>query len=165
VGGGIAAVATRGGSGDQALAREVESSHVRSLMLAHLLDVPSTDQHTVKPWFAGKVDVSPPVVRLDSTGTILLGGRLDYVRGRTVAVVVYQRRRHVVNLYAWPAAGAPDAGLAESDVDGYHLLRWREGGVELWAVSDLNLSELREFAAAIRSASTPADPAAPPRPR
>jgi anti-sigma factor RsiW len=161
--GGVATLATQrvaARRADDAVAREVEASHVRSLMLAHLLDVPSTDQHTVKPWFAGKVDFSPPVVRLDASGVVLLGGRVDYVRGRPAAVIVYRLRQHVINLYVWPAPDDADADPAESEVAGYHLVRWRAGGLEQWAVSDLNPTELRAVATAIRSAS---GRAAPPR--
>jgi anti-sigma factor RsiW len=138
-------------SGDQnpLLAQEVLDSHVRSLMADHLFDVPSTDQHTVKPWFDGKLDFAPPVIDLVSDGFELAGGRLDYINGRPVATTVYRRRKHIVNLMMWPENGeaAPSATIR----NGYNLLHWKTGGMEYWAVSDLNLEELREFVALIRS--------------
>lgn len=127
---------------------EVLSSHIRSLMPGHLFDIASTDQHNVKPWFNGRLDVSPAVPRLDSLGFPLLGGRVDYVENRPVAVVVYGRRQHVINVFSWPAAtGAPLAPAASTE-HGYHLVHWRTEGLELWAVSDLNLSELQQFVSA-----------------
>jgi anti-sigma factor RsiW len=134
-------------------ADELLSSHVRSLMPGHLTDVVSTNQHAVKPWFNGRVDVSPSVPNLDSLGFPLVGGRTDYVRGRTVPVVVYARRQHTINVYAWPsAAGAPSTKPAESSRQGYHVLRWSRDGVEYSAVSDLNVAELRSFVASFTAA-------------
>jgi anti-sigma factor RsiW len=138
-------------SGDQnpLLAQEVLDSHVRSLMADHLFDVPSTDQHTVKPWFDGKLDFAPPVIDLAGDGFELAGGRLDYIDGRPVATTVYRRRKHVINLMMWPENGT--SAVAATMRNGYNLLHWREGGLEFWAVSDLNPQELREFATLIRS--------------
>jgi anti-sigma factor RsiW len=123
---------------------EVLTSHVRSLMPGHLTDVASTNQHNVKPWFNGRVDLSPPVPGLDSAGFVLSGGRLDYVAGRAVAAVVYMRRQHVVNVFSWPAAG-DDTRASVVTMQGYHLVSWRSDGVAFWAVSDLNATELSQF--------------------
>lgn len=120
-------------------------SHIRSLMPGHLIDVPSTNQHTVKPWFNGRVDLSPAVPNLDSAGFPLLGGRLDYVEGRAVPVVVYGRRQHVINVYSWPGGPAGSARPGTLDEKGYHLVEWVNGDVDMWAVSDLNRGELQQF--------------------
>ena len=130
------------------LADEVIAGHVRSLEAAHLMDVPSTDKHTVKPWFAGKLDYSPSVEDLAAQGFPLIGGRLDYLDGRPVAALVYRRAAHTINLFEWPASGetAPRARTER----GFHLVRWTRGGMTYWAVSDLNEAELRQFAALLR---------------
>lgn len=131
------------------LAQEMLDSHVRSLMADHLYDVPSTDQHTVKPWFDGKLDFAPPVVDLTSDGFELAGGRLDYIDGRPVATVVYRRRKHVINLSMWPESTT--APLSATMRNGYSLLHWKNGSLEFWAVSDLNPQELREFVGLIQA--------------
>lgn len=138
-------------TGSAAVQQEVLASHIRSLMPEHLTDVASNDQHNVKPWFNGRLPYSPPVVRLDDAGFALLGGRLDYVDGRTVAVIVYGRRKHIINVFAWPVPD-PEAGVSLEQANGYHMLRWRSGGAELWAVSDLNVAELRDFVVRFRRA-------------
>ena len=132
-------------SGDL-LAQEIVASHVRSMMADHLTDVSSSNQHTVKPWFDGKLDFSPPVKDLSQQGFILTGGRLDYIDGRNVAVVVYMRRQHVINVFSWPASGAPEQVAKSSSSNGYHLLRARHNGLDVWIVSDLNEAELKDFA-------------------
>ena len=127
------------------LADQIIQSHIRSLMPNHLTDVPSTDQHTVKPWFNGKVDYSPSVKDLSSAGFPLVGGRLDYIGDRAVAVLVYQRRQHVINLFTWPLSRSPASELSQSTMQGYHMLPWHDGQMEFCAVSDLNLEELEQF--------------------
>ncbi len=149
---GATLVAARARLDGERVEQQVLASHIRSLMPDHLTDVRSTDQHTVKPWFNGRLDFSPAVVRLDSLGFPLLGGRLDYVGGRPVAVVVYGRRQHVVNVFSWPT-GAADAGMSSGASHGYHALHWRAAGVEHWVVSDLNAVELGQFAALLRQAA------------
>lgn len=139
----------RPGEQNQLLVQEVLDNHVRSMMADHLVDVPSSDQHTVKPWFDGKLDFAPPVIDLTSDGFELTGGRLDYIDGRPVATVVYRRRKHIVNLSMWP--GNETAPLSAIMRNGYNLLQWKERGMEYWAVSDLNVQELREFVSLIRS--------------
>jgi anti-sigma factor RsiW len=116
-------------------------------MPAHLTDVASNDQHNVKPWFNGRLDFSPSVPRLEDAGFPLLGGRLDYVRGRPVAVVVYGRRQHVINVFSWPAETGGDVDRTLTTSHGYNLLHWRRGGTEHWVVSDLNAAELQQFVA------------------
>jgi anti-sigma factor RsiW len=143
------ATVLRRGVQSRAVADELLASHVRSLMPGHLTDIVSTDQHNVKPWFNGRVDLSPPVPRLDSAGFPLVGGRIDYVSSRPVAVVVYTRRQHVINVYAWPSTG-DDEAVRPATSNGYHFVHWRSGQVESWAVSDLNASELAAFVALFR---------------
>ncbi len=127
-----------------AVAQEIVSSHVRSLIGDHLLDVQSTDQHNVKPWFNGKLDYSPDVRDFAADGFPLIGGRIDYVDHRPVAVLVYKRRQHSINLFVWPSGGKL---VAPENVNGFNLATWNRDGMNYCAVSDLNAGELREFAA------------------
>jgi anti-sigma factor RsiW len=131
---------------DDALLADLTESHVRSLMVDHLTDVTSTDQHTVKPWFDGKIDFAPPVKELREKGFPLLGGRLDFVEGHTAAALVYGRQKHLLNLFIWPAGeGAGASEVQASTRNGYHLLRWSDGSMSYSLISDLNEAELRQF--------------------
>ncbi len=126
------------------LAQEVQSAHVRSLMASHLTDITSTDQHTVKPWFDGKLDFSPPVEDLATQGFPLIGGRLDYIDNHPVAALVYQRNKHDINLFIWPSDNKVE-GLQYSTHNGYNVYHWTQSGMTYWAVSDLNPDELKSF--------------------
>ena len=129
-----------------AIIEEVVNGHVRSLMASHLFDVQSTDQHTVKPWFLGKLDFSPPVVDLAPIGFPLVGGRLDYLAGRPAAALVYQRRQHTINLFVAPdRRGAGRAAAEERSIRGFHVRHWTHDGMSFWAVSDLNDGDLDAF--------------------
>jgi anti-sigma factor RsiW len=138
----------RSGEQDQRILGEVVSAHLRSLQADHLTDVQSTDQHTVKPWFNGRLDVAPPVVDLTAVGFTLLGGRLDYVAGRAVAAIAYRRRVHVINLFVTPdfgrGLGAERATKMET-LQGFNIRRWTSSGLNFWAVSDISADELQEF--------------------
>ena len=144
LGSGVTFMAASGSRRTNVLADQVLASHVRSLMPDHLTDVRSSDQHNVKPWFNGRLDFSPTVPRLEDQGFPLVGGRLDYVGGRPVAVVVYSRRQHMINVFSWPSTEHAE-GLTASMANGYNLLHWRAGGAERWVVSDLNAGELKGF--------------------
>jgi anti-sigma factor RsiW len=129
---------------DQRIVGDVVSAHLRSLQVEHLTDVQTSDQHTVKPWFNGRLDVAPPVVDLTAQGFTLLGGRLDYIDGRAVAAIVYRRRNHVLNLFVTPGAGSERAVKTET-VQGFNVKSWSDQGLSFWAVSDVNAEELQEF--------------------
>jgi anti-sigma factor RsiW len=134
-------------SGDELLAQEVTSDHVRSLQMpGHLTDVLSSDQHTVKPWFDGKVNFAPPVKDFASQDFRLYGGRLEYLNNRPVATLVYQRRLHYINIFIWPAEQAGSTGEITFQRQGYNLIHWTGSGMNYWAISDLNSVELHEFA-------------------
>jgi anti-sigma factor RsiW len=128
------------------VADQVIGNHVRSLLATHLVDVTSSDQHTVKPWFDGKIDFAPPVRDLSSDGFPLAGGRLDYLDGKTVVALVYQRNKHPINLFIAPAPANRDTTPELITRRGYNVFHWTHGEMEYWAVSDLNQTELRQFA-------------------
>ena len=126
------------------LQEELVASHTRALMTGHAVDVLSSDRHTVKPWFNGRLDFSPAVFDLGAQGYTLTGGRLDYLERRPVAALVYQHKAHPINLFVWPAKSGDDAPKSASRL-GYNLLHWTRGGLAYWAVSDLNAGELAQF--------------------
>jgi anti-sigma factor RsiW len=132
---------------DERIAQEITNAHVRSLMApTHLADVASSDQHTVKPWFAGKVDFAPPVADYSAEGFELTGGRLDYIDGRAAAAVTYRLRQHVVNFFVWPAGGAPDRAAHRHTVQGYSLIGWTRGGMRYCVIADVAHTELGRLA-------------------
>ena len=134
-------------SGQDLVAEEVISGHARSVLTNHLTDVATSDQHTVKPWLSGKLDFSPRVTDLKNDGFPLSGGRLDYLDGRPVAALVYQRRQHVINLFVWPETKTDKAlPMQTLSKNGYHLLHWNDSGMTYWAISDLDSAELKDFA-------------------
>jgi anti-sigma factor RsiW len=129
----------------QRIESEIVSAHLRSLQAGHLTDVISTDQHTVKPWFNGKLDVSPPVIDLTTQGFTLIGGRLDYVDARAIGAVVYKRRAHVINLFVAQTANTEHHAAKIETLQGFNIRRWSDRGLNFWAVSDIGADELAEF--------------------
>jgi anti-sigma factor RsiW len=142
---------------EQRILSDVVSAHLRSLQAGHLIDVVSTDQHTVKPWFNGKLDVSPPVIDLTAQGFTLIGGRLDYVDARAIGAVVYRRRQHIINLFVAQTANTEHRPAKMETMQGFNVRRWSEQGLNFWAVSDIGPDELTEFGdkfeAALRTSS------------
>ncbi|BBO04946.1 MULTISPECIES: anti-sigma factor family protein [Bradyrhizobium] len=129
----------------QRILSEVVSAHLRSLQAGHLTDVVSTDQHTVKPWFNGKLDVAPPVIDLTAQGFRLVGGRLDYIDARAIGAVVYKRRQHVINLFVAQTSSTEHQPPKTQTMQGFNCRRWGERGLNFWAVSDIGADELAEF--------------------
>lgn len=134
-----------GASPDDLIARDAVAGHIRSLMAGHLTDVVSTDRHTVKPWFNGKLPFSPRVEDFSAHDFKLVGGRLDFIGDAPVAALVYQRRQHLLNLFTWPARDAADLAEQKINTRGYNVLHWRAAGMEYWLVSELNMKEMEEF--------------------
>jgi anti-sigma factor RsiW len=145
-------------STEDRLSQEIVSSHVRSLMASHLTDVASTDQHTVKPWFNGKLPFSPPVTDPAAQGFPLIGGRLDYVENHPVAALVYQHRKHFINLFIWPSTRTSSTAEELRTQQGYNTIHWSQGGMEFWAASDMNQGDLKDFVQLLRNGSTPPSP-------
>jgi len=137
------------GGGADAVGAEILDNHLRALQPMHQVDVPSSDEHTVKPWFQGKLNFSPPVPDLTEDGFILVGGRLEVIRQQPAAAIVYRRRQHIVSLYVSPSPGT-DSKIELQELDGYHLLHWRQSNMSYWAVSDVGTADLRTFADLIR---------------
>lgn len=133
------------------LAQEVVECHIRSLMAAHLTDVISTDKHTVKPWYAGRLSFSPPVEDFASRGYPLVGGRLDYVDGHQAAALVYRFRKHTINAFVWPASGAPPSAETVTRLRGYNVVQWSDSEMTWAVVSDLNGEDLERFAGLLRT--------------
>lgn len=134
-------------------AREAVSGHIRSLMANHLTDVASTDQHTVKPWFAGKLDFSPPVTDFAAADYPLVGGRLDYLQGHSVAALVYMHRKHIINVFVWPMASGHEGIASAVTHQGFHVIHGTHAGMAYWVVSDLNAEELVTFTRLITARS------------
>jgi anti-sigma factor RsiW len=136
--------------GEGAIAQQVVDAHVRSLMTpGRLRDVESSDSHTVKPWFAGRIDFAPPVRDLAEIGFPLTGGRIDHVNGRAVAALTYSRRLHVVSLFVWPAEGAADEAPSIATVKGFSVAHWTQRSMRYWAITDAAPAEVETFARAL----------------
>ncbi|HEY3827347.1 MAG TPA: anti-sigma factor [Bryobacteraceae bacterium] len=144
----VAVPMIRNGDGANPIAAEILDNHLRSLQPGHSIDVRSSDQHTVKPWFQGKTSFSPPVPDLTNDGFVLAGGRLEVIHQQAAAAVVYQRRQHVISLYVSPSPGA-DSKPELRELGGYHLLHWNDDNMSYWAVSDVAPTDLRDFASLV----------------
>jgi anti-sigma factor RsiW len=138
-------------SATSGIEQQMVASHVRSLLADHLVDIPTSDRHVVKPWFNGKIDFSPPTPDLKAAGFPLVGGRLDYIGGRVVPAIVYRRNLHTINVFAWPAGKAPASETMATD--GYTLVHWRQGDMDFWAVSDVAGGDLDQFHTAFIAAT------------
>jgi anti-sigma factor RsiW len=139
--------------GGDRLAEEVVANHARSLLAQHITDIESADGHVVKPWLDRQLDYAAPVTDLAEHGFPLTGGRLDYLDNHRVAALVYKRHEHLINLFVWPASGAPDSAPRTTTRRGYHLVTWTKAGFNYRAISDLNEAELLEFARLLREPS------------
>jgi anti-sigma factor RsiW len=139
-----------GGASNDAVARSVIDSAIRSRMADHLTDVLTSDQHTVKPWLSARLDFSPAVPELKDAGFPLIGGRLDYVDGHPAAAVVYGHAKHIINLFAWASPGQPDTGFRDESRQGFNIVTWRRGGITYYAVSDVEADQLAAFAKLVR---------------
>jgi anti-sigma factor RsiW len=144
------------GQDQQRLVNDAVAAHLRSLQAEHLTDVLSTDQHTVKPWFDGVLDYSPPAYDFSGKDFPLIGGRLDYIADRPVAALVYGRRKHFITLLVWPAERDMPVSISSRSQQGYHQLHWKTAEYSYWAVSDLGAAELGDFAGLVRQADSAA---------
>jgi len=142
---GFVFIQMKSASRENAIVDQVIANHVRSLLATHLVDIASSDQHTVKPWFDGKIDFAPDVHDFAMSGFPLVGGRLDYLDGKTVVALVYQRNKHPINVFISPAAEVHDTPPVSSTLRGYHIMSWTQREMKYWAVSDLNETELCQF--------------------
>jgi anti-sigma factor RsiW len=139
---------------DEIVAEQVITGHARAVLGSRLVDVATSDQHTVKPWLSSKLDFSPPVADLTGAGFPLLGGRLDYLDDRPVAALVYRHRQHMIDLFVWPEQKADgDLPMRSLSKHGYNVLHWREAGMVFWAISDLNAADMKAFAEAYARAN------------
>ena len=146
-----------GPSQDDLLTQEVIASHVRAQMVAgRLTDVSSSDSHTVKPWFNGKLDFAPPVLDLTTQGFPLVGGRLDYLTNRPVAALVYRHRQHLIHLFVWPAVDRPNTAPHSLTRQGYQVIYWSDAAMHYWAISDLNADALKSFSNLLQEQATAA---------
>lgn len=136
---------------DASMLQEVIASHVRSTVGQKLVDVASSDRHTVKPWLSSRLDYSPPVADVPVPGSVFLGGRIDYLDKRPVAALVYRQRQHLIDAYIWPASGGDEAPRSLSQ-RGFNVVHWVRGGMRFWVVSDINRNELGDFVDALRKA-------------
>src|SRR4051812_27945540 len=148
---GFALFQTMRAARSDAIVDQVVANHVRSLLAVQLVDVVSSDQHTVKPWFDGKIDFAPEVRDLSANGFPLVGGRLDYLDGKTVAALVYQRNKHPINLFVMPEPTSRSTSPTVITQRGYNIFSWTNNGMKCWAVSDLNQAELRQFTELVRA--------------
>jgi anti-sigma factor RsiW len=146
----LAARFTFAPSARERVAQEVASAHIRSMQAEHLVDKASSDRHEVKPWFNGRLDFSPPTPDLSKEGFSLVGGRMDYIDGKSVAALVYRRRKHIINVFIWPDSANQDAGIRREAHQSYNLFHWSRGGMNYWVVSDLDPAELNELVQRLR---------------
>jgi anti-sigma factor RsiW len=133
------------GPRSQIVMEEIVSSHIRSLMVGHISDVESTDQHTVKPWFDGKIDFAPTVKDFAKDNFPLIGGRLDYIDSRPTAALVYKFNQHLINVLQQPTSTSESSKPRLQAIRGYQVFSWAKDGMKYWVVSDLNASDLQRF--------------------